>query len=101
MNLLEDSFDVLSDHFPFSVFFGIKDIVESYVEGGVTATSTIDFPIRISGSTSSTVTISVLGSTGMSDAVGSTTKDMIFDIQGKAFWLGAVFIIVMYVISLV
>jgi hypothetical protein len=79
---LTDSWEEFQDTFPFSVFFTVQDSLES---AATTTAGSYELSFAFGGGAA---TVNLLNSSTLENAVGSTTKNLIFNIEKSIIWLG-------------
>lgn len=72
---------------PFSIFFDLKDKLSTALAATEADTNTYELYLNTPNIMGHTVHIPILTANGLENAVGSTTKDMVFDLQGNFMWL--------------
>lgn len=85
---LSDAWDSLKYQFPFSIVFGLEEVLSQQLVVG--ASSTIP---TLSVTISPLGTLNLLSSSTLSNVIGQTRKDLLFDIMENLIWLSAAIVL--------
>lgn len=92
LSWIKSSMDNGKNLFPFSIFFTLKDSLKTNLESGLTGSSELILPLPEVGS------VTFLSSSTLTNVVGSSTKNIIFNAEKSILWIGLAIVILLTIL---